>query len=368
MKSLFSLSLGGALLALSLSVSAGGLKVDLASASTSLSASQDVSVRVTLSNPTAAPIKVLKWYTPIERVEDHLFRITRDGQEVPYLGAHYKRPAPTDKDYVTLEPGQSLTRSVELSGLYDLSVTGSYTIEYDVSSLNLYGRSRLPTALASTEAVSQDSMQSLSSNRVSLWIQGQPMAGTRSWQEKLGLDSYAGLAATPMAGSVGFSNCSNTRQTQIQSAVASAKTYAGDALSYLTAGNKGSRYTTWFGTYNTSRYSTAKSHYTAIKDAVNNKPLVFDCGCSDSYYAYVYPTQPYKIYVCNAFWSAPTTGTDSKAGTIIHELSHFNVVAGTDDWVYGQSGAKSLAKSNPKKALDNADSHEYFAENNPKLN
>jgi peptidyl-Lys metalloendopeptidase len=69
--------------------------------------------------------------------------------------------------------------------------------------------------------------------------------------------------------------------------------------------------------------------------------------------------------VCNAFWSAPSTGTDSKAGTLVHEMSHFNVVASTDDWAYGQSAAKSLAISNPSKALDNADTHEYFAENNP---
>lgn len=51
--------------------------------------------------------------------------------------------------------------------------------------------------------------------------------------------------------------------------------------------------------------------------------------------------------MCNAFWSAPVSGTDSKGGTIVHEMSHFNVVAGTDDIVYGQSGAKSLALSNP---------------------
>lgn len=72
--------------------------------------------------------------------------------------------------------------------------------------------------------------------------------------------------------------------------------------------------------------------------------------------------------MCNAFWTAPTSGTDSKGGTIIHETSHFNVVAGTDDIVYGQSGAKSLAISDPSQAIQNADSHEYFAENTPNLN
>jgi peptidyl-Lys metalloendopeptidase len=61
------------------------------------------------------------------------------------------------------------------------------------------------------------------------------------------------------------------------------------------------------------------------------------------------------------------TGTDSKGGTLVHEMSHFNVVASTDDWVYGQSGAASLAINNPSQAIDNADSHEYFGENTPAL-
>jgi peptidyl-Lys metalloendopeptidase len=94
----------------------------------------------------------------------------------------------------------------------------------------------------------------------------------------------------------------------------------------------------------------------------------FNCGCKQNYYAYVYPNQPYNIYVCRVFWQAPTTGTDSKAGTIIHETSHFNVVAGTDDIVYGQTGARNLANSDPNRAVQNADSHEYFAENSPKQN
>ncbi len=59
------------------------------------------------------------------------------------------------------------------------------------------------------------------------------------------------------------------------------------------------------------------------------------------------------------------TGTDSKGGTIVHETSHFTVVAGTNDYAYGQSACKTLAKSNPSRAIMNADNHEYFTENNP---
>ena len=110
-----------------------------------------------------------------------------------------------------------------------------------------------------------------------------------------------------------------------------------------------------------------QSHFNSIKNAIQTKTITFNCNCTDNYYAYVYPNSPYEIWLCNAFWSAPATGTDSKAGTLVHELSHFNVVAGTDDHAYGQSACKSLATSNPSRAVDNADSHEYFAENTPSL-
>jgi peptidyl-Lys metalloendopeptidase len=41
--------------------------------------------------------------------------------------------------------------------------------------------------------------------------------------------------------------------------------------------------------------------------------------------------------------------------------------AETDDYVYGQSGAKNQAITDPGKAIDNVDNHEYFAENAPTL-
>ena len=76
----------------------------------------------------------------------------------------------------------------------------------------------------------------------------------------------------------------------------------------------------------------------------------------------MYANQPYKVHLCGAFWSAPSVGTDSKAGTLVHETSHFTVVAGTQDYAYGQSACRSLATSSPSQAVHNADSHEYFAE------
>jgi peptidyl-Lys metalloendopeptidase len=197
------------------------------------------------------------------------------------------------------------------------------------------------------------------SETVHVWVDGAevPLA-----QEPYGMFNIA------KAGSVSFVGCSNTQASSIGSGVSAAKSMSASANSYLSAGTRGPRYTTWFGAYSSSNYNTVKSNFVAIGDALNNKPLVFDCStCTQNAYAYVYPSQPYKIYLCGAYWKAPTSGTDSKGGTTIHEVSHFNVVAGTDDLAYGQTACKRLA-GNAKRAIKNADSHEYFAENTPSLN
>ncbi len=79
-------------------------------------------------------------------------------------------------------------------------------------------------------------------------------------------------------------------------------------------------------------------------------------------YAYVYPNDNSKIYLGQEFGHAPVSGYDSTAGTLAHEISHFNDVGGTDDHVYGQVGAIRLADQSSDKALDNADNYQYFIE------
>jgi peptidyl-Lys metalloendopeptidase len=310
-----------------------GLSATLSVDKSVYAASEAVLVNVTISNNGKNAAKVLKWYTPAEEVEEAIFKVTRDGAGVDYIGAHYKRPAPTGNDYVSLKPGESFTRTVDLGLYYDLTASGVYELEYDADTTGL------------------------SSNKLQLTLEGR--AAT----------PLANLAAPQaVSGSTSFTKCTTTQQTDLIAARNNASTYAAGALSYLNSHASGTqRYTTWFGTFTTSRYNIVKNNFGAISNAMDTAPVNFNCGCKKRYYAYVYPNQPYNIYLCRVFWTAPMTGTDSKAGTLIHEMSHFTVVAGTEDWAYGQTNAKALASSDPDRAVDNADNHEYFAENTPPL-
>jgi peptidyl-Lys metalloendopeptidase len=75
-----------------------GAVVSLSVAQSEFDSSQDVLVTVTVSNPTNHTVRVLKWFTPVDGVEESLFGVTRNGLPVAYIGAHYKRPAATGKD------------------------------------------------------------------------------------------------------------------------------------------------------------------------------------------------------------------------------------------------------------------------------
>lgn len=311
---------------------------------------EDVRVKLTLTNTGDQPVRLLKWQLP-GGDDAPLFVVERDGHKVGYEGALIKRAAPTDKDYQLLKAGQSLTLQAEISGLYDMSAQGQYSIRY-----------QLPT-LAQGSGAKAKQVQTSESNAVSLWLEG--VSDER-------LQARAAPLAEPQAvtASVSFTGrCTNTQKSDILTALNAASSITNNSSSYLSVDKPdGKRYRSWFGAYNASRWDQAEANFGKIKDAIDNKPLTFDCGCQQSYFAYVYPDQPYKVYLCKSFWTAPVNGTDSRAGTIVHELSHFNAVAGTDDLGYGQSNARNLASTDPLKALNNADNHEYFAENTPSEN
>jgi peptidyl-Lys metalloendopeptidase len=346
---------GGAVLA-----ATGELTVRVTPERQSLAKSDKVVVDVTVTNATSATQYLLKWQTPFGPIEAPLFEITRDGLPVRYLGVQVKRPAPAPADYLALKPGASRSVRIELSSLYDMGITGAYSVRWRDGATQLFSRpgvARVTSSPAGSPSALPVRATALPEPvPASVWIDGRLPRGASD-----------PITALPEGAGLSFSRCSNAQQEAIGAAAQAAQAMARDAGAYLQAKALGARYTSWFGAADPARSSTVAAHFQAITDAFASKPVTVDCGCNESYYAYVYPNQPYKIYVCKAFWSAPPTGTDSKGGTLVHEMSHFTVVAGTDDLAYGQQAAADLARTDPAKAVNNADSHEYFGENTPRL-
>lgn len=324
---------------------AGPVATSLSVEQWSFEADESIAVTFTLTNTTADTLYVLRWQTPVDGIEANLLQVERDGQPVTYTGRLVKRPAPAAEDYLAIAAGDSFSVVFDPSSAYDMSVRGRYSVSYRAVMHDL--RTRSGANLKSLQVAPL-----VESEPVEMWVEG--------WRDTPDLTEKK----KPGGGGGGqFTNCTTTQQNTLLTALGNATTITDAAVQHLGANPNGdSLYAWWFGAWTSSRFNTVSSHFDALSDAFHTEPITFDCGCNQNYYAYVYPSRPYKIYLCRVFWQAPNVGRDSKAGTLVHETSHFNVVAGTDDYVYGASGAHNLALTDPARAINNADNHEYFAE------
>jgi peptidyl-Lys metalloendopeptidase len=308
-------------------------------------------VEVVLTNTSQKTLRIPKWQLPSEPIDSNLFRISHEGKNVRFHGRIVNRTTPTISDFAVLRPGQTHRSIVDLGKAYDLSRPGLYTVTFKthLQHASLSGRKRLRESNGSP-MIAQAAPILIFLERATTRPRIKPV-----------------LPSNPtLSDELGFAtNTCNADQVQkINQAVLSARSLAHEARLYLNFDVPTPTYTDWFGNWTTQRYGTVANNFIAINSAIKrvSGEITIHCGCTENFFAYVYKDQPYNIWVCNEFWNAPLVGADSKAGTLIHEMSHFSNVADTYDHVYGQAAARNLAYTNPGLAIENADNYEYFAE------
>ncbi|MGA0122713.1 MAG: M35 family metallo-endopeptidase, partial [Gaiellales bacterium] len=306
-----------------------------------------VVLRVEIANPDAEPIRVLRRAVGAGSLAGPAFTVTLDGEPVAYVGALAKYGPPADSDYLTVPARGAASLDVELAGAYAFTRTGTYAIRLVASDPALVVAADggvVATALRSEELT---------------LTAAAPPGPVPSPVRPSAVRSIGAL-------SLSFENCSAvapgggvaSEQDRIAQAIIDATGYADESTAYFENRRAGARYVEWFGVRTPARWNAVRDNYALALAVFETGSIVVECHNADcggaSTYAYVYPHQPYAIYVCGGFWSAPATGTDSKAGTLVHEMMHFTTVAGTDDHVYGQTAARALAVSTPQDAVDNS--------------
>lgn len=312
---------------------------------------EPINIVVTFENTSQQPLTVLAWHTPFEGFFSDMFVVRHKGDKaVRYIGPLAKRGDPTAREYFVIPPGRAVRKVLDLSEAYEIREAGGYTVQlrtfihdYGRESPKILARRRQPKVFYTESNIARFELLRKRRSR-------------RAAEAKL----------------PAFAGCSPEQEQILRLSVWKAQDIALDALGMLNSTAAGDRpeskrYVHWFGAYSAVRYDTAVAHFEDIALALANEEISFNCVDNYRFYAYVIPNKPYEITICNKFWNAPLTETDSQSGTIIHEVSHFIVVADTDDHVYTQEKCELLALGDPKKAIRNADSHEYFAENHPSL-
>ena len=111
---------------------------------------QTIPVTFILANGTPDPIRFLKWGTPFEnRFWRNQFDVNHQGKNLSYQGRMLKRGKPTAKDYILINPMESLQTTVDIKKAYPLNDSGQYTVTYRSSYLNLKATDRLTKVKAS---------------------------------------------------------------------------------------------------------------------------------------------------------------------------------------------------------------------------
>lgn len=310
------------------------------------SSSDKLEVRVSYTNTTSKDVRFLKWNTALEGDIRHDFLfVSLDGEELPYIGIHIKRLPPKTEDFITIKPGQTVSAVVDLSLGYEISEQGTYSLLYQ----------------GVTTEPGEESFKKAGGTFLNV-------------TEVRPLSSASQLKRTPIIDP----SCNATQRNQINQALTIAENIGVTAINALNNApldqrSTARRYREWFGAYSASNYETVRRGMARISDALVNRQIGFDCTCNiqgrEGIYAFVRPNDPFNMNVCPVFFQTTASGTDSRAGTIIHEISHFTVVAGSDDFnsAFDQAGSRRLANSNPSSAIRNANAFEYFAENTPFL-
>lgn len=180
--------------------------------------------------------------------------------------------------------------------------------------------------------------------------------------------------ASPSFGQT-FENCTKAERGIAQVAMDRSKRLA---LTAATAVGPTPVYTRWFGKFSPRNGEIVRRNLKSVVSAIRTGQVTATCVnngvglCDSDTYAFVDSDDPYNVKLCPNFFDMPTmkelnaesaaSGNGTRAGTIIHEITHFTVVAGTDDICYSREVCTDMAIDTPQDTLINADSYQYFVE------
>jgi peptidyl-Lys metalloendopeptidase len=172
-----------------------------------------------------------------------------------------------------------------------------------------------------------------------------------------------------------MAGCTKAQEATVKVAIADAKRLAVTAAAAV---GDSVEYARWFGKYSPANAEQVRANLKSIARAVRTGAVTAQCdpvgydACEADTYAFVYEDEAYLIHLCPNFFRQPTMAqlrpdtrrgdNGTRAGTIIHELSHFLVVARTTDECYSRSECAPMADRDARRAIQNADSYQYFVE------
>lgn len=309
----------------------------------------------------------------MEELDCDCFIVKCNGKELEYDGYLVKRGQITEESYILLKAGEKLLVSVNLEQNYKLDKTGYYTIQF---AREIHFKRELKA-----EQLSESRREFVKSKRKAFLLLGRKrtdrlatVGETERGRESLRQDTISGdgigYYQQPVIEFYGDEKSYPKERKETFRKMTLKAHYTMAYYLYFTrrelAAEESIRqgnlhYEMVFGSYNKDRYDKAKEIYDKVEEAVRRDRITYIYREMSKDNIFGYTTKGSRtVYLCQAYMRAALTGEDSKAGTILHELTH--AAADTNDVCYGREKCRKLAKEETEKTIENADSYEFFLE------
>ena len=297
---------------------------------------------------------LLKRDTPLEGLVSPFVALYHNGNPVPYEGPLVYRLPPTEDEFLLLKPGESDTASVHITDVFNIDTDGHYIVRY----------SKPLRYISAKDGINGEVSETLVYESVYIYLEdtqhlSKPTSQEEEEEEEEEESYTVHLQSCISARFVGGYNQND------RTLAAHKKLCAQLAIAKCKVGNVTSLdplYKTWFGTITTTRETKVKGVYQKCIDGLETKNVTYHNKgplCRSYWIAYTYIGGTWA-YFCPFYFRQPTfcnKNAYTKEATIVHEWAH--AFGRTTDHAYGARNCMNLAKTDPDKAINNADNYRF---------
>ena len=287
---------------------------------------------------------LLKRNTPLEGLLSQFVAVSYEGRRLEYKGIFIHRDPPTKDEYILLKAGQKVSATVHINDAFALIHDGGYTIEY-IRPLVVLDEMQMPIEVNAKTATY-------------IHLENARYLSHPFQRKKVKSEGSVTIESCTTATFVGGTS---SQREDVLNAHRKLCTGFADAKNNV---SNSDLYTTWFGTYTEDRGAKVKGVLDDCVEGLTNDTVTYTFNgpkCQSTWNAYTYKGGT-DVYLCPRYnlyeVYCKSSGSPTKESILAHEWSH--ALAYTEDYVYGATANKALAKSDPDKAVNNADTYEYW--------
>ena len=352
------------------------------------------SVSVTFQNEGDVDLSILRWNSPFSVNESDCLVIKDGTQEIPYIGSKSKHLFDSDVSVFVLKAKQQVSFVIPIKRLYYVKSGIDYTIDLRmdfiqnivsdgniVQSLDDFNlKSKMPPlhgevlhtrfqgvdrGFGLIEDYNEDYVESNQETPgkcpVRICWGGAPGRNIgKAWCRTVG--TLPGLYYSLPICSQSIQGTKRFRVEQLTTTLS--------VNHWRIKVSNNALYKRWFGTHSTENESIVQRTINVSKPRDACKNCFFSAGRYSSVVSKdtIASTSSHTgsstigMTLYPIFWNLPFSGIDSQIGTLVHEYSHG--YASTLDYnnTYGVQKCLTLARTNPSKAIINADNYEFYVE------